>query len=61
MRLPGYVRLDAAVFWRIDERLTAQLNLENLTDRRYFPNAQGDNNILPGAPRTVRVSLTGHF
>jgi catecholate siderophore receptor len=61
VRVPGYTRLDAAVFWRISERLTAQLNLENLTDRGYIATAQGNNNILPGAPRAARVSLAARF
>jgi catecholate siderophore receptor len=61
VRLPGYTRLDAAVFWRISERLSAQLNVENLADRGYIATAQGNNNILPGAPRAARVSLAARF
>jgi catecholate siderophore receptor len=59
--LPGFTRLDAALFWKISPRLAAQLNVENLADRGYVPTAQGNNNILPGAPRTVRASLTARF
>jgi catecholate siderophore receptor len=59
--LPGFTRLDAALFWKINPRLAAQLNVENLTDRGYVATAQGNNNITPGAPRTVRASLTARF
>jgi catecholate siderophore receptor len=61
VRVPGYTRLDGAVFWRISERLSAQLNVENLADRGYIATAQGDNNILPGGPRAARVSLAARF
>ena len=30
-------------------------------DREYFPTADGDNNISPGAPRTVRLTLSTNF
>jgi catecholate siderophore receptor len=38
-------------------RLRAQVNVENLLDVRYFPTSHGNNNILPGAGRTLRVTL----
>ena len=59
--LPGFTRVDAALFWRIGPRLAAQLNVENLFDRGYFATAQGNNNILPGAPRSARVGITARF
>ena len=51
----------AAVFVRLTDTLQAQVNIENLFDKRYFPTSHGDNNILPGAPRAVRVSLNASF
>jgi catecholate siderophore receptor len=59
--LPGYTRVDAALFWTVNDRLRAQLNVENLFDRRYAATAQGNNNILPGSPRAARISLTAAF
>lgn len=59
--LPGFTRVDAAVFVRLTDALRAQVNVENLFDKRYFPTSHGDNNILPGAPRAVRVSLNASF
>lgn len=59
--LPGFTRVDAALFVRLTDQLRAQLNVENLFDKRYFPTSHGDHNIVPGAPRTVRVSLTADF
>ncbi|HYR10101.1 MAG TPA: TonB-dependent siderophore receptor [Longimicrobium sp.] len=56
--LPGFTRFDGAVFVRITPLLNAQVNVENLFDERYYATSHGNNNILPGAPRTVRLSLT---
>lgn len=59
--LPGFTRVDAAAFVRLTDNVRAQVNIENLFDKRYFSTSHGDNNILPGAPRAVRVSLTADF
>jgi catecholate siderophore receptor len=56
--LPGFTRVDAAAFLTLTPALRAQINVENLFDERYYPTSHGNNNIAPGAPRTVRFSLT---
>jgi catecholate siderophore receptor len=56
--LPGFTRVDAAAFVTLTEVLRAQVNIENLFDERYFPTSHGNNNIAPGAPRSLRFSLT---
>jgi catecholate siderophore receptor len=56
--LPGFTRADAAVFLGLGRGVSAQLNVENLFDRRYYATSHGNNNIMPGASRAVRVSLT---
>ncbi|HEU4565745.1 MAG TPA: TonB-dependent siderophore receptor [Gemmatimonadaceae bacterium] len=56
--LPGFTRVDAAAFVTLSPTVRAQLNVENLLDRRYYPTSHGNNNIMPGASRTARVSLT---
>jgi catecholate siderophore receptor len=55
--LPGFTRVDGAAFVTITESLRAQLNVENVLDERYYPTSHGNNNIAPGAPRTLRFSL----
>ena len=59
--LPLWTRADAAVFCAITGNLRAQINVENLLDARYFPNAHNNTNITPGAPRGVRFALTTDF
>jgi catecholate siderophore receptor len=59
--LPGYTRADAAAFFSITEKWRLQANLQNLFDRQYYLNADGNNNISPGAPRGARVALIARF
>lgn len=59
--LPGYMRLDGTLSWRLDRRNRLQLRMENLLDRRYFASAYNDNNILPGSPRALRLELNSRF
>lgn len=61
VKMDGYTRVDGAVFYRHSPTLRAQLNVENLLDEEYFVNAHTDNNILPGAPITVRLGVTANF
>ena len=53
-RVPGQegVMLDGAY---------ADLGLENLFDTEYYATSHGNNNIMPGAPRQVRIGLTSGF
>jgi catecholate siderophore receptor len=57
VRLPSYSRFDMGLFYNISENARAQVNIENLFDRRYIVTAHNNNNILPGAPRTVRAQI----
>jgi catecholate siderophore receptor len=59
--LPGFTRVDGALFYKLARGLEAQLNVENLLGADYFPTAHNDNNIAPGAPRTFRGTLRFRF
>jgi catecholate siderophore receptor len=59
--LPGYTRADAALYYTITEKVGVQANLENALDKKYFINADSNDNISPGSPRAVRLSLTWKF
>jgi catecholate siderophore receptor len=60
-RLPGFTRVDAAIFVKASENLRVQLNVENLLDTRYFSDAHNNNNISPGAPINARLSARLKF
>jgi catecholate siderophore receptor len=59
--LPGYFRLDGAVYYKLNDSLRAQVNIENLTNTKYYPTAHNNNNITPGSPIAVRVGVTATF
>lgn len=61
VELPGFVRFDAALYYDFTENVTAQLNVENILDEKYFINANSNNNITPGSPTAVKVSLATRF
>lgn len=55
--LPGYVRVDAAFYYTLNESVSLQVNIENLFDEGYFASAHGDNNIQPGEPLSASFGL----
>jgi catecholate siderophore receptor len=61
VKLPGYARVDAALYYKLPHGIDAQVNVENIFGADYFPTANGDNNIAPGAPRTVKATLGYRF
>ena len=61
VRLPAFTRIDAAAYLTLSERVAFQLNVENLTDTGYYASAHTDNNILPGAPLSAKVTARVKF
>jgi len=59
--LPGFARVDAALFWDITDNLKAQLNVENVLDTEYYSTAHNNNNITPGSPQAFFVTVTSNF
>ncbi len=59
--LPAFTRVDAAGFFTVNARFRAQLNIENLFDTEYYPNAHSNTNITPGSPFAARVGFTTRF
>jgi len=59
--LPGYARVDGAVYAKLDKNLRLQVNLENLLNKEYFLYAHNNNNITPGSPTAARATLIYNF
>lgn len=59
--LPGYARLDAAVFAKLNKNTRFQVNIENLTNKEYALFAHNNNNITPGSPISGRATLIYDF
>jgi len=61
VKLPAYARVDGALYYKLRGGVEAQVNLENILGAHYFPTANADNNIAPGAPRTVKATVGYRF
>jgi len=59
--LPSYTRVDAALYGKINKYLRIQANIQNLFDTNYYVASHNDNNIMPGAPITGRVTLIATY
>ena len=59
--LPAYTRFDAAAYYDVSDTLRLQLNIENLTDETYFPNAHATHQASVGAPLNARFTISGRF
>ena len=59
--VPGYARVDGAVYLKLSENISGQVNIENILGANYYPFAQNNNNISPGAPRSAYVTLNAKF
>jgi len=58
--LPGYTRVDAAIYYE-REQFRAGLNFKNLFDTRYFAGSQGRLSVIPGAPLEVQGTISWQF
>jgi catecholate siderophore receptor len=61
VKLPSFVRVDAALYLKINETWSGQLNVENIFDKGYWASADGNNNISPGQGRTFRLLARARF
>lgn len=59
--LPAFTRVDAALFFKANDRLAFQVNVENLLGEEYFSDAHNNNNITPGAPVNARFTARVKF
>ena len=59
--LPAYIKADAAAYFTLNRQARLQVNVENLTNKLFYLNADNNTNISPGYPRTVRIALITRF
>lgn len=57
--LPSYTRVDASAYYDISDDLRVQLNIENLTDEVYYPNAHSTHQVAVAAPINAMLTLVG--
>ncbi len=59
--LPSYTRVDAAAYYDVTDDIRVQVNIENLTDTLYFPNAHSTHQATVGEPINARFSVIGRL
>ncbi|WP_066721914.1 TonB-dependent receptor [Sphingomonas pituitosa] len=59
--MPGYTRVDGAIYYRLSPQLDLQLNVENIFNERYFLYSNSNTNITPGSPTAFRVGVNARF
>lgn len=59
--LPDFTRVDAGVYYALETGTVLQLNIENLLDEDYFPDAHSNSNISTGAPLNARFVIRTPF
>lgn len=61
VEVPDFTRVDAAAYYQVNDRMRLQLNIENLLDEEYYPDAHSNNNITTGEPLNARLSFIMDF
>ena len=55
--VPGYVRYDAMARYNVNKNVDLQLNVNNLTDKRYFTKAYSSHYATEAEGRSAVLSL----
>ncbi|GAB4143908.1 MAG: TonB-dependent siderophore receptor [Sphingomonadales bacterium] len=61
VEVPSYIRVDAAIYYQLSDQIRLQVNVENLFDENYFPDAHSNDNISVGKPINARFTISGRF
>lgn len=61
VEVPDFFRVDAALYYDVNDHIRMQINLENLLDEDYFPDAHSNDNISTGEPINARFAISGRF
>lgn len=61
VEIPSYWRYDAMATYRLSKNVDLQLNVQNLTDKRYFDQILQNHYAHVAAGRTALLSTNFHF
>lgn len=63
LKLPSYTVADAALYYKVNDRVDLTLKVTNLFDQVYYESAgfSADIQIVPGEPRTLTLTARTHF
>ena len=61
LSLPEYTRVDFGVYYKLENGMDVQINIENLFDELYFPHSHSTHQASVGEPFNARVSIRKQF
>jgi len=61
VEVPDYIRFDAAAYYDMSDDIRLQVNVENLLNTNYYPDAHSNDNISTGAPLNARFTVSSRF
>ncbi len=61
VKVPSYIRFDAAAYYNINDTTRLQINVENLLNADYYPDAHSNDNISTGEPLNLRLAISTRF
>lgn len=61
VEVPDFTRFDAALFYDVSDAVRVQVNVENIFDTDYFPDAHSNDNISTGKPLNARFTVSSKF
>jgi len=59
--IPGYTRVDAALYYKWIHHTNFALNIQNVGDRRYISSEQSAEYMVPGEQRKITLSVETRF
>ena len=59
--VPEYTRVDSAVYYDFNEHWSAQVNIENMFDTKYWISSHNNNNISYGAPTSAFMTMKARW
>ncbi len=59
--LPSFTRFDAAAYYDVSDNVRVQLNVENLTDKTYFPTSHSTHQVTVAPPLNARFAVNVSF
>ncbi|WP_156137385.1 TonB-dependent receptor [Methyloceanibacter caenitepidi] len=61
VKVPGYTRVDGAVYYDLNEHWSAQVNIENMFNTEYWISSHNNNNISYGAPTQAFATMKARW
>lgn len=61
VKIKAFNRFDGGLYYKINDKTRAQLNIENIFNKKYFLTAHNNNNLQPGSVRALKASLAMEF